>query len=168
MIDPNEPLAYTLVVRKEGDTSLSLIDTESVDARRLARPLSVSLAAISMLAIVPLAIIARANPDWHLVSCLITAIACMLTLLAFDTYGGKSFRLQFAIPFLIMFAATPWPYAMETALVDLLKTVNAAVTLEILNRQIETWRKESALGLCDSKYAVSRRKITYDIFADPF
>jgi hypothetical protein len=32
-----------------------------------------------------------------------------------------------------MFAATPWPYAIESSLVDLLKSTNAAVTVEILH-----------------------------------
>ena len=108
-------------------------DTELVESGRLAPKLSSLLAAACLLAILPLAIIAHANPDWHLVSCLITAAACTLTLLAFDTYGGRTFRFTFGVPFLIMFAATPWPYVIESAFVDLLKTSNASVTLEILH-----------------------------------
>ena len=108
-------------------------DARDADVSRLPARLSMSVTAMCLLALFPLAIIARANPDWHLISCLLTAIACALTLLAFDTYAGKSFRLQFGVPFLLMIAATPWPYAIESALVDLLKSINAASTLEILH-----------------------------------
>ena len=108
-------------------------DTQSADASRLPEYLTAGIAIACLLALVPLAIIARANPDWHLISCLITALACTLTILAFDTYSGKSFRLQFGLPFLIMFAATPWPYAIESGLVNILKSANAVTTLEILH-----------------------------------
>ena len=108
-------------------------DTKAVDASRLPIVLSTIVAVGSLLALLPLAIIARANPDWHLISCLLTACASALTILAFDTYGGRSFRVLFGIPFLLMFAATPWPYAIESSLVDALKSTNAAVTVEILH-----------------------------------
>ena len=108
-------------------------DTGAVDASRWPRPLSISLTALSLFALFPLAIIARANPDWHLISCLVVGIAGTLTLLAFDTYGGKTIRQQFGTPFLLMLAATPWPYAIESSLVSLLKNINAASTLEILH-----------------------------------
>lgn len=94
------------------------------------------LSALAVLALVnylPSRVIAEANPDWPLISYLVTlsvvGISLYLTLLA----GGYAWVKHFAFPICFILVAVEWPWRIEHPLTQSLMQVVASLTIELLS-----------------------------------
>ncbi len=84
----------------------------------------------------PLRLIQEANPEWRLVSWVLSLVVIGLSLLVLN-YAGPTARLSlrtrdFAFPLFFFLVAVPWPTVFETPMIQALTHANASATVEVL------------------------------------
>src|SRR6266571_4119978 len=83
--------------------------------------------------LLPLRIVAKANPDWRLVS---WSMAISITIITFSVLagtGGQPWVRHFAFPVLFLLVSVPWPTQVEQIAVQQLMRMVAAIDVELLN-----------------------------------
>jgi len=88
---------------------------------------------IAAFAFLPTWLVEQPNPDWRLVSWLLTLEVVILSLCAFYFLGGRSWLRHFAFSICLIFSVIPWPGDAETFVIQGLMQVAASVTAELLN-----------------------------------
>ena len=96
-------------------------------------PLSLGVAALLLVSLLPLRLLLEANPDWRLVSWLATATVVGLSLTLVQRAGGWPWLRHFWLPIAFILLAVPWPTPLEQGLIQALMRGVAGVTVEILN-----------------------------------
>ena len=96
---------------------------------RWAKRLMVAIAATFF----PAWLIAQPNPDWRLISWVLTAEIVGLTVAAVADIGGVRWMRHFAFPVCFILIAVPWPSIIEQPVIQGLMRLVAAVTVELLN-----------------------------------
>jgi exosortase len=74
----------------------------------------------------------EANPVWRLTSLLLALEVIGLTLMVVRFVLGPARVAQVAFPICFFLVAVPWPYPIESFLVDLLTRLNVGTTIELL------------------------------------
>lgn len=92
-----------------------------------------SLGVLLVVGLAPLMLAEGANPDWRLLSWMLTAIAAAFTLLCVGGAGGGRWAWHFAMPILFVLVAVPWPMRFESAVIQMLMRANAAIAVEMVN-----------------------------------
>ncbi len=105
------------------------------------RPWLLGLAALLLVAFLPVRVIQEANPDWVKVNWTLAALGVGLSFLALVTLGGWRYARHFSFALLFCFTALPWPVWMETWLLQELMRGNAAICAELL-----TWLGTPAMA----------------------
>jgi exosortase len=95
--------------------------------------LTISLALLAAAVFLPARLIAVANPDWRLVSWVMSVVAVVVTLCALHRAGGAPWLRHFAFPVLFFLVAVPWPVQLEQLVVQALMRADTAITIQILN-----------------------------------
>jgi exosortase len=99
--------------------------------RRLLVPaIIVGVCAFTLL---PLRVIAEANPDWRLISWSLALDVILISLSTIYFSGGFPWVRQFAFPILFFLVAVPWPAQIEQGLVQTLMRWETAINVAILN-----------------------------------
>lgn len=91
------------------------------------------LVAAALAVLLPLRIVAKANPDWRLLSWTLAGMLALITFCVFFAAGGRPWLKHFAFPVLFFFVAVPWPTQIEQALVQQLMRTVAAIDVELLD-----------------------------------
>ena len=87
-------------------------------------PILVCIAGILLL--LPLRFLAAANPDWRLLSWMMTTIVVSVSLAFVFQVGGRAWLRHFAFPFLFFAVAVPWPVQLEQEIIQsLMRSVTA-------------------------------------------
>lgn len=97
-----------------------------------AQGLLLAVAAVLLLAYLPIRVIQEANPDWVKINWMMAGLCAGLSLVALTIIGGLRYGFYFAFPILFCFSALPWPVWMETSLIQHLMRANASICAEIL------------------------------------
>ena len=101
------------------------------------RDLSARLAAFlgvgMLLLLLPIRIIQEASPDWRPLNWLHGTLLVILSLVPFAIICGWALVRHFSLPFLLIFAALPWPLSTEQAVLQSLSGVVTTFTVELLN-----------------------------------
>ena len=97
------------------------------------RGLTIGIALFAATILLPVRLIAVANPDWRLISWAMSLIAVIISLCALHHAGGDPWLRHFAFPVLFFLAATPWPAQLEQLVVQWLMRADMAITIRILN-----------------------------------
>jgi exosortase len=95
--------------------------------------LTISIAALAALVLLPARLVAVANPDWRLLSWTMTLAAVVISLCALHLAGGAPWLKHFAFPVLFFLVATPWPTQLEQLVIQSLMRADSAITIQILN-----------------------------------
>lgn len=99
-------------------------------------PQSRSLALAAMAAgaffLLPLRVVAKANPDWRLISWGVGVSAIAVAFFLLWGIGGSRWLRHFAFPFLFCLVAIPWPTQMEQSIVHGLMETVAKVNVDLL------------------------------------
>jgi len=93
---------------------------------------TIGLVVLFVVALLPVRVIYEVNPDWPLVSWVLTISVCCISLLAVYFMGGSGWVRHFAFPIFLMLVAVRWPWRIEVPLTQGLMRVIAACTVEIL------------------------------------
>ncbi len=101
--------------------------------RRDYRGLTISIALFAAAILLPVRLIAVANPDWRLISWTMSLVAVVISLCALHLAGGAPWSRHFAFPILFFLVATPWPMQLEQLVVQFLMRADTAITIRILN-----------------------------------
>src|ERR1700730_15903329 len=88
---------------------------------------------IACLAFLPTWLVVQPNPDWRLMSWLLTLEVVILSLCAIYFVGGRSWLRHFAFSISFILTTLPWPVLLETFLIQGLMQVVAWVTVGLLN-----------------------------------
>lgn len=99
---------------------------------RSAPALVLGIAAILLLAYLPVRVIQEANPDWVKINWMMAGLCAGISLVALASIGGARYAAYFAFPIIFCFSALPWPVWMETYLIQSLMRGNASICAEIL------------------------------------
>jgi exosortase len=83
--------------------------------------------------LLPLRLIAEANPDWRLISWALALDVILISLSAIYFSGGIAWVRHFAFPILFFLVAVPWPAHMEQVLVQTLMQWETAINVAMLN-----------------------------------
>ncbi|MEP6685708.1 MAG: exosortase/archaeosortase family protein [Verrucomicrobiota bacterium] len=83
--------------------------------------------------LLPLRTIAKANPDWRLVSWALALTLVFISLCLFWRSGGLPWLKHFAFPILFLLVSVPWPTQFEQTIVQQLMRLVAAIDVELLN-----------------------------------
>ncbi len=83
--------------------------------------------------VLPIWLVEQANPEWRLISWLLTFEVVILSLCAIYFLGGKSWLRHFAFSICFIFAVVPWPGDAETFITQSLMQAAAWVTVQGLN-----------------------------------
>lgn len=75
----------------------------------------------------------EANPDWRLVSWLLTLEVISLSLIGIHLIAGAAATRHFAFPLLFFLVAVPWPSLAEQTIVQTLTRGIVGITVELLN-----------------------------------
>ncbi len=99
------------------------------------RPSAFALSIVIAAAVVllPLRILAKANPDWRLVSWTLAVALIFISLFQFWRSGGMPWLKHFAFPGLFLLVSVPWPTQFEQAIVQTLMHLVAGIDVELLN-----------------------------------
>lgn len=74
----------------------------------------------------PIRLVAEANPDWRLLSWVLTVVVVTISLALVYLSGGRSWLRHFAFPFLFFLVSVPWPVRIEQLVIqELMRTVTA-------------------------------------------
>ncbi len=98
-----------------------------------ARSLAIAAVAASAFLLLPLRVVAKANPDWRLISWGVGFSLVAAALFLFWAAGGVRWMRYFAFPVLFCLVAIPWPTQFEQAIVHGLMETVAKVNLDLLN-----------------------------------
>ena len=90
------------------------------------------LAAVALL-MIPVQLIATANPDWRNVYWMGSIVALISSVLYFDQLGGRRWALHFLPALAMILFAIPWGTQFETKVTSGLMEVVSAVTVEVVN-----------------------------------
>ena len=85
------------------------------------------------LMMIPVQLIATANPDWRSVYWMASIIALAATLLYLDQLGGRKWLFHFIPALAMMLFAIPWGTQFETRVTSGLMSVVSAFTVEVTN-----------------------------------
>jgi exosortase len=88
---------------------------------------------IAAFAFLPTWLVEQPNPDWRLISWLLTLEVVILSLCAIYFLGGRSWLRHFAFSICLIFAVVPWPGDAEILIIQGLMRVATSVTVEVLN-----------------------------------
>ena len=88
---------------------------------------------IAGFAFLPTWLVEQPNPDWRLISWLLTLEIVILSVSAIYFLGGRSWLGHFAFCICLVCAVVPWPVAAETFLIQGLTQIATSVTVEALN-----------------------------------
>src|SRR5438309_1420501 len=107
-------------------------------SRPLADPIrsytpALALAAVSAFVLLPLRVIAKANPDWRLISWGVGLCFVITALSVFLAAGGSRWLRHFAFPVLFCLIAIPWPTQLEQPVVQHLMRIVASLAADLLN-----------------------------------
>lgn len=92
------------------------------------------LSAIGALALLlPLRVIAEANPEWRLVFWVHASLTLALTLCLVYRAGGWRWVIYFAPPVVFVLIAVPWPTGIERAIIQNLMRLVALCTVQLLD-----------------------------------
>jgi len=91
------------------------------------------LVAIAALAFLPTWLVVQPNPDWRMLSWILSAEVVAMTLGAVALAGGWTWMRHFAFPICLIFAAVPWPMPVEIRVVDGLMRGVTELTVAALN-----------------------------------
>ena len=86
-----------------------------------------------LILLLPTQIIQEANPDWRPLNWFHASIVIILSLVPISIIGGWVWVRHFSFPFLLIFAALPWPLATEQTVLQGLSGAVTTVTVELLN-----------------------------------
>lgn len=86
-----------------------------------------------MFLLLPLKIVQEANPDWRPFNWFLAMVVVTLSAVPFAMVGGVGWVTHFIFPFLLIFAALPWPLATEQTVLQGLSAAVTFVTVELLN-----------------------------------
>ena len=90
------------------------------------RALSILLIILGAALVLPIRLLADANPDWRLLSWLFALVAVTISLSFVYLTGGGAWLRHFAFPFLFVLVAVPWPVRFEQLVIqDLMRAVTA-------------------------------------------
>ncbi len=107
--------------------------TRRPEPQSTSRSPAIAAMAAGALLLLPLRVIAKANPDWRLIS---WGVGASLVIVAFSmiwAIGGWRWLRHFAFPFLFCFVAIPWPTQMEQGVVHGLMETVAKVNVDLLS-----------------------------------
>ncbi|MFL6513953.1 MAG: exosortase/archaeosortase family protein [Chthoniobacterales bacterium] len=79
---------------------------------------AIYLLVLGAILIIPLRLVAEANPDWRLLSWSMAAIAVTATLILTYLIGGQPWLRHFAFPIIFFCVAVPWPVQFEQAVIQ--------------------------------------------------
>ena len=88
---------------------------------------------IAGFAFLPTWLVEQPNPDWRLISWLLTLEVVILSLCSIYFLGGRPWLGHFAFSICLVFTAVPWPGDAETFIIQVLMQVATSVTVEVLN-----------------------------------
>jgi exosortase len=88
---------------------------------------------IAGFAFLPTWLVEQPNPDWRLISWLLTLESVILSLCAIYFLGGRSWLKHFAFSICLIFTVVPWPGDAEMFITQGLMRVATSVTVEVLN-----------------------------------
>src|SRR6266403_3112127 len=88
---------------------------------------------IGCLALLPTWLVLQPNPDWRLISWLLTLEVVILSLCAIYFVGGKSWLRHFAFSICFILVSVPWPGAVEDFVIQGLTQAATVVTVASLN-----------------------------------
>ena len=95
--------------------------------------LTITLAALAALLLLPVRIIAIANPDWRLLSWVMASVVVLISLCALKLAGGSPWLRHFSFPIFFFLVAVPWPTQLEQYVVQSLMRADTAITIQLLN-----------------------------------
>lgn len=85
------------------------------------------------LVLLPLRIIATANPDWRLLAWGTALTVTLISFCALYIAGGVAWAKYFAYPILFFLVSVPWPAQLEQMVVQQLMRTVASIDVELLN-----------------------------------
>ena len=88
---------------------------------------------IACFALLPTWLVEQPNPDWRLLSWLLTLEIVILSLCAIYFVGGRSWLRHFAFSICFILTTVPWPSGVEEFITQSLMQVATWVTVESLN-----------------------------------
>jgi exosortase len=97
------------------------------------RNFAIGLLVLAAALLLPLRLIAKANPDWRLISWTLALVLVAITFALLLLTGGRPWLKHFAFPILFMLVAVPWPTQLEQQVVQQLMRAVSAVDVELLN-----------------------------------
>jgi exosortase len=102
--------------------------TESASSRR-----AVFVLWIAGVAFLPTWLVEQANPDWRLISWLLTLEIVTLSLSALYLLGGRSWVRHFAFSICFIFAVVPWPIEVELFVTQGMMHAASWATVQVLH-----------------------------------
>ena len=94
---------------------------------------AITIGLLIMFLLLPLRIVQEANPDWRPFNWFHASVVIAFSLVPIVVIGGLHWVRHFLFPFLLIFAALPWPLATEQAVLQGLSEAVTTVTVELLN-----------------------------------
>jgi exosortase len=86
---------------------------------------------VVLLLLFPIRVVEEANPDWRLLSWLLTLCVVGFSLLSLYRAGGYDWLKHFAFPVCFPLTAVPWPVQIENFVVQTMMRAVASVAVEI-------------------------------------
>ena len=97
------------------------------------RGLTITVAILAALLLLPARLIAIANPDWRLLSWGMALLVVLISFCALNLVGGTPWLKHFSFPILFFLVAVPWPVQLEQPVIQSLMRADAAITIQLLN-----------------------------------
>jgi len=96
-------------------------------------PLVAGAGAVALFLLLPIRMIAEANPDWRPLNWVWATDIVLLTLLSAGYVGGWAWVRHFSAPLMLIFFALSWPLAVEQSVIQGLARFVAKATVELLS-----------------------------------
>jgi exosortase len=97
------------------------------------RGLTITVAILAALLLLPARLIAIANPDWRLLSWGMALLVALISFCALNLVGGTPWLKHFSFPILFFLVAVPWPTQLEQLVIQSLMRADTAITIQFLN-----------------------------------
>ena len=97
------------------------------------RMLPLAIIALCALLFFPIRFVSEANPDWRLISWVITGLAVAISMCVLFLAGGRPWLRYFAFPFLFFLVAVPWPVRIEQTVIQGLMRAVTGINVSLLN-----------------------------------
>ena len=97
------------------------------------RVLPLAVVVVTALSVLPLRIVAEANPDWRFVGWSFAFCAILISLGVTFVSGGYSWVRHFAFPFCFFLIAVPWPMHFEQVVIQGLMRTVSTINVALLN-----------------------------------